>query len=95
MTPEGCVVAHLEEFVRRFGGATRKLSYEARVGAPDRLVLLPGVHFCIEAKRPGAKPPAHQIREHERLRASGLHVYVCDTPESVEAAVLAEIGGAG
>lgn len=93
MTPEGKVVAHLERFVRRLGGATRKLSYEGRAGAPDRLVLLPGCHFCIEAKRPGAVPPPHQLREHERLRASGLHVYVCDSPAAVEAVVLAEAGG--
>lgn len=94
MTPEGHIVRHLERLVRRLGGETRKLSYEGRAGAPDRLVLLPGRHFAVELKRPGAVPPPHQQREHERLRAAGLHVYVCDSEASLEAAIHAEMGAA-
>lgn len=93
MTPEGRIVRHLERLVRRLGGETRKLSYEGRAGAPDRLVLLHGRHFAVELKRPGAVPPPHQIREHARLRAAGLHVYVCDSEAAVDAVVMAEAGG--
>lgn len=92
MTPEGRLVKTLERLARQYGGTTRKLSYEGRAGAPDRLVLLDGVHFAVELKRPGATPPEHQLREHERLRAAGLHVYVCDSEASLEAAIRAEMG---
>lgn len=93
MTPEGKLVRALDRLARRYGGTTRKLSYEGRAGAPDRLVLLAGVHFAVELKRPGAMPTEHQRREHERLRAAGLHVYVCDSVESIESAIIAEIKG--
>ena len=92
MTPEGRLVRALDRLARRYGGTTRKLSYEGRAGAPDRLVLLDGVHFAVELKRPGATPPAHQSREHERLRAAGLHVHVCDSVESIESAIRYETG---
>ena len=92
MTPEGKLVIALERLARLYGGTTRKLSYEGRAGAPDRLVLLDGVHFAVELKRPGAKPPPHQLREHERLRAAGLHVYVCASVEDIESAIRYEIG---
>lgn len=89
MTPEGKNCAYLQKRVRSMGGDTRKVSYEGRVGAPDRLVLLPGRHFFIEMKAPGEKPRPHQLVEHERLKEAGFRVYVCDSPESIDA-VLAE-----
>ena len=52
MTPEGKIVQYIIKKSKEAGGTTRKLSYEGRIGAPDRLVLLPGIAFFIEAKRP-------------------------------------------
>jgi hypothetical protein len=41
--------------------------------------------FWIEFKRKGEKPTELQRGEHERMRAAGLTVYVCDCKEEYEA----------
>lgn len=51
MTPEGRIVQYIIKKAKEAGGTTRKIAYEGRAGAPDRLVLLPGCAFFIEAKR--------------------------------------------
>lgn len=38
----------------------------------------------VELKAPGVKPEAHQLREHERMRAMGQRVEVIDSIEGVE-----------
>ena len=38
----------------------------------------------IELKAPGVKPEAHQLREHDRMRAFGLDVRVIDSIEGVD-----------
>lgn len=50
MTPEGKVVALIRARVKEANGEVRKCSWEGVRGAPDLLVLLPGVHAWIEAK---------------------------------------------
>ncbi|MBB1161504.1 VRR-NUC domain-containing protein [Aquariibacter albus] len=90
---------HLVERVKQLGGEVRKVQWIGRRGAPDRLVMLPGRStrnpdgswfyrngsaIWVELKALGAKPEAHQLREHERMRAMGQRVVVIDSVEGVE-----------
>ena len=97
--------------VKALGGECRKVQWIGRRGAPDRLVMLPGLPgqpfalidqgngistvqplrlattsrtVFVELKAPGIKPEAHQLREHERMRAMGQRVEVIDSIEGVE-----------
>ncbi len=86
---------HLVRRVKELGGEVRKVVWQGRRGAPDRLVMLP-VHavrsgrwsscrgIWVELKAPGVKAESHQIREHIRMRAMGQVVVVIDSIESVE-----------
>lgn len=84
MTPEGRIVNYLVRRCRELGFAQRKLSYEGRRGAPDRLVLAHGKFAMAELKAPGEKPRQEQAREIARLREAGIPVYVCDSKHSVD-----------
>ena len=77
------VMAYLKKRVKEQGGEVRKLKWIGRSHAPDVLVLLPGNSFFIEGKRPGAAARPGQVREHVRLRDSGLRVVVVDSKEAV------------
>lgn len=89
------VEAYLVKRVKELGGECRKVQWIGRIGAPDRLVMLPRVHtICwdshrsrtmwVELKAPGQKARPSQLREHERMRAMGQHVVVIDSIEGVE-----------
>jgi hypothetical protein len=89
---------YLVKRVKAMGGEVRKVQWIGRIGAPDRLVMLPptvaigwGGNEClvptsiwVELKAPGAKPRPSQVREHERMRAMGQRVEVIDSLEGVE-----------
>lgn len=94
---ESDIESYLALKVAALGGEVRKVKWPGRRGAPDRLVLLPtklfgkGIdhiipaeHFFVELKAPGKKPPAYQLREHERLRSYGFRVEVVDCLRRVE-----------
>lgn len=88
---ESQIEAHLVKRVKALGGEVRKVQWIGRRGAPDRLVMLPGEEWFIgpetvwvELKAPGVKPEAHQLREHERMRALGQCVIVIDSIEGVD-----------
>jgi len=52
------------------------------VGTPDYLLLTAsGDVFFIEFKQLGKKPTPMQVREHARLKANNINVYVVDTVE--------------
>ncbi len=72
MTPEGVLVAYLVKQAKAEGFRIRKLSYEGRRGAPDRLILAPGASLFVEVKAPGEKPRPEQLREIDLLLRSGL-----------------------
>jgi Holliday junction resolvase len=74
----------LVDRVRKAGGEVRKVAWPGRVGAPDRVVMLPGVLVWVELKRPGKKPTLHQLREHERMRRMGQCVLVIDSITAIE-----------
>ena len=92
------VEAYLVKRVRELGGECRKVQWIGRVGAPDRLVMLPptvatgwGGNEClvptsiwVELKAPGEKARPSQVREHERMRAMGQRVVVIDSNDGVE-----------
>lgn len=77
---------------QRMGGIALKFKTPPRVGAPDRIVILPGPRIgWLELKRPkGGKFEAGQPRYHAMLRGYGCIVIVCRTRAQVDAA-LAEI----
>ena len=87
---------HLVKRVKALGGEVRKVEWIGRRGAPDRLVMLPPrwapvqvaldprSAVWVELKAPGVKPEAHQLREHQRMRAMGQRVVVIDSIEGVE-----------
>lgn len=90
---ESDIEQHLVDRVAQLKGEIRKLKWIARVGAPDRLVMLPGgvLHF-VELKAPGgaARFPKdarerQQKREHRRMERMGQKVYVIDSKEGVDA----------
>lgn len=87
MTPEGRIVTRFINKVKERGWEQRKVSYEGRAGAPDRLLLAPGFHCFIEFKAPGMKPRPIQEKEHDRLRKAGFIVYVLDSDMAVDSTI--------
>lgn len=91
---ESDIEAHLVKRVRELGGEVRKVKWIGRVGAPDRLVMLPRTKAAngwllpntiwVELKAPGEKARPSQVREHERMRAMGQRVLVIDSIDGVE-----------
>lgn len=87
---EATVEEYLTKRVKAMGGEVRKVVFPGRRHAPDRLVMVPhmhwseGLHFFVELKRPKAKPCAGQLREHERLRRFGFVVLVLDSKEAID-----------
>lgn len=61
----------------------RRVSWIGRSHAPDFFVMVNGGEW-IETKRPGGKPRAGQLAEHEKMRAAGCRVFVLSTFEEVE-----------
>ena len=84
MTPEGKIVEYLKRRTKSLGGSTRKVAWVGHTGAPDQLVLLPGIAAFVECKAPGKKPTKVQEREIAKLRASGFNVFVVDSEQRVE-----------
>lgn len=70
------------EYARSKGVLALKFTSPQRAACPDRLFIAKGgvMWFC-EFKRGGAKPTAAQEREHARLRALDVRVYVIDDVE--------------
>ncbi len=56
----------------------RKVVWQGRRSAPDRVFAKGGRVVWIEFKRPGERPTVAQSREHDRMRAAGMEVYWCD-----------------
>lgn len=95
-TPEGKIEKHLVDRVRATGGVVRKLKWLDRSGAPDRMVWWPPEHparaadiFFVELKAPKKKPNVEQLKEHKKMRDSGLRVIVIDSEEKIDAFVKA------
>ena len=78
------VERYLVAQVKRLGGEVRKVQWIGRRGAPDRFVMLPGRCLWVELKAPGETVPAHQAREHDRVRRMGQGVVVVDSLPGVD-----------
>lgn len=81
---ESKVEQYFCDTVERLGGWTRKLAYQGRVGAPDRLVLFERYHCAVELKAPGKEARGEQSREHRLLQFAGFDVDTLDTIEKVD-----------
>lgn len=83
---ESDVVKHLKKVVAEMRGTTRKVKWEGRKHAPDLLILLPRLfaNCWVETKALGVKARAGQLREHARMRAAGMRVFVLDSVEAVD-----------
>ena len=67
----------------RYDMLTDKFTSPNRRSVPDRIFNAHNGHtFFIEFKAPGRKPTAQQLRDHQRRRARGHHVYVVDSLET-------------
>lgn len=67
------------EYAKELGYLVYKFTSPARMAVPDRLFITPsGVVFFIEFKRAGQTPTEAQKREHERLEAQRVRVFVID-----------------
>ena len=90
MTPEGNLVAYLCKRAKAEGFRVRKLSYEGRHGAPDRLILAPGAAVFVEVKAPGQQPRPEQTRELAIFNDSGLQACWVASKEDIDS-VLTEL----
>ena len=102
-TPEGVIQEYGRKRLTEKGCLVRKISYEARRGCPDQLVLVPAIPYddlygsprwihprtiFIEYKKAkNIEPEPHQLREHERMRAVGADVRVIGSKEQVDALI--------
>ena len=88
MTPEGRIKEYLRKAVKREGGKVRFIRWLGRRNAPDTLVYWTFPQAAlVETKKPKDDARLAQAREHRLLRADGWRVYVCDTPEDIEAMI--------
>lgn len=99
-TQEGEVQAYGRKRLTENGCLVRKISYEARRGCPDQLVLVPkqfdeywhcfrppSVIFIEYKKATDIEPEPHQLREHERMRAVGADVRTIGSKEQIDALI--------
>jgi hypothetical protein len=67
------------EYAKDLGYLVYKFTSPSRMAVPDRLFIGPkGVVFFVEFKRAGEKPTPAQAREHERIEAKSVNVFVVD-----------------
>ena len=86
MAAESKLETYLKDEVRRRKGATRKVKWIGRRGAPDEMVWVPGWKFpkLAETKAPGLPLEDHQRREHKRLKAMGFKCVKLDSKEDID-----------
>lgn len=75
---------YLKKRVKEEGGRTRKLKWIGTKNAPDRMVFFFLFFAFVELKATGKKATKAQAREHNKLRQSGLQVYVINSYAGVE-----------
>lgn len=78
---EDYVELNVVDIAVRYGFFERKVVWQGRRNAPDRVFAhsrLPR-EIWIEFKKPGEKPRTGQRIEHTKMRAAGMEVYACDS----------------
>lgn len=86
---EADVEAHFVKRMKALGAEVRKLAWVGRRDAPDRFVKILGEPVAlVEIKAPDADMNTPHVRaqqrEHEKLRAAGVHVCVIDSIEQID-----------
>lgn len=84
MTNERDIERYLVKLAKANGWLCRKVKFIGHNGAPDRVLMAPGILVWVELKAPGKKPTMLQLAEHARMRAMGQTVMVIDSKEAVE-----------
>jgi len=77
--PETIIEESIVSWAEGKGIITRKLSYEGRNGAPDRIFFYNKLVALIEFKKPGGKIKPHQFIEIESLAGVGVEVPIIDS----------------
>jgi hypothetical protein len=84
--PEAKIENHLIAVVKRCGGDTRKITYQGRKGALDRMCVLPNGRLVFaECKAPGETPTALQQEELTWLRSMSCEAVFFDSKEDIDA----------
>lgn len=88
MVAERNIERALVKRVKELGGQVRKVVWQGRRGAPDRLVLLPKKRgprlLFVELKAPKGKLSKLQEIEHEILANYGVRVVVVNSIKQIE-----------
>ena len=96
--PETRLVKKLREELHAAGWLAYKIhgSQYQEPGIPDLLCFRDGRALAIEAKLPGNKPTAVQARQHKRLTAAGVPVWVVHSVDELREALtgIDDAGGA-
>lgn len=78
---ESYIQKKVREYAKSRGVLSYKFSSPSQRHVPDCLFLFGGRTFYVEFKRRGEKPTLAQALEHEKIRAVGGIVHVCDSVE--------------
>ena len=91
--PETRLVKRLREELHAAGWLTYKIHGSAyqEPGIPDLLCFRDGRALAIEAKLPGNKPTAVQARQHKRLMAAGVPVWVVYSVEDLQSLLTGDL----
>jgi hypothetical protein len=83
---EADIERYLREQIEARGGLCVKFKDPARRGAPDRIVMLPGlpVHFVETKCTKFGRVASHQARYHRDLNRLGHEVYLLWSKEDVD-----------
>lgn len=85
MLNEKLIEKNLREAVRKMGGLALKFIPTYFVGAPDRLILLPGARvYWVETKSTGEDLKPKQKTRKKQLEKLGFKVYKVDTKEKLD-----------
>ena len=77
------IESKVKDYARSRGFLAYKFTSPGHAFVPDGLFISPkGVVFFIEFKRKGCVPTPGQFREHQRLIAHGVSVYVIDSADT-------------
>ena len=81
---ESVVEKYLKQEVEKRGGQVRKVSFPGHNGAPDRLIMMPGVLIWVELKSETGVLSVLQHREHAFMISMGQPVQVIRKTETVD-----------
>ena len=77
---EDYIELNVVDMAERHGRFVRKVNWQGIKNAPDRVFAHESYSrdIWIEFKAPGETPRRTQVLEHDRMRAAGMAIYVCD-----------------